>query len=63
MQFDSSKMNEEEKEVLKNLGGEIALFAEFNEFHIFGLLLSVISVEKKRFRYDYAYLSYVYVFV
>ena len=56
-------MNEEEKEVLKNLGGEIALFAEFNEFHIFGLLLSVISVEKKRFRYDYAYLSYVYVFV
>ena len=33
-------MNEENKEALKNLGGEIALYAEFNEFHIFSILLS-----------------------
>ena len=50
MQFDStvcSKMNEENKKVLKYLGGEIAFYAEFIEFHTLGILLSVISFGKK----------------
>ena len=53
MQFDStvySEINDENKEILKYFGGEIALYAELIEFHTFGILLSVIlSGWKKRF--------------
>ena len=40
MQFDStvySEMNEVNKEALQYLGGEIALHAEFIEFHALGI--------------------------
>ena len=50
MQFDStvySEINDENKEILKYLGGEIALYTESIEFHTFGILLSVISFGKK----------------
>ena len=50
MQFDStvySEINDENKEILKYFGGEIALYAELIEFHTFGILLSVISCGKK----------------
>ena len=46
MQFDStvySEINDENKEILKYFGGEIALYAELIEFHTFGILLSVTS--------------------
>ena len=48
--FDSfllSEMNEENNEVLKYLGEDIALKALFNEFHVLGILFSVMSVGKK----------------
>ena len=41
------KKNEVKNEVLKYLGGEIALLAEFNEFHALDILFSVMSVGKK----------------
>ena len=45
-----SEINDDNKEILKYFGGEIALYAELIEFHTFGILLSVIlSVWKKRF--------------
>ena len=50
MQFDStvySEINDENKEILKYFGGEIALYAELIEFHTFGILLSVILFGKK----------------
>ena len=56
MQFDStvySEINDENKEILKYFGGEIALYAELIEIHTFGILLSVISFGKKRILVDY----------
>ena len=50
MQFDStvySEINDENKEILKYFGGDIALYAELIEFHTFGILLSVKSFGKK----------------
>ena len=40
-------MREENNEVLKYLCFDIALYAVFTEFHVFGILLSVMSVGKK----------------
>ena len=40
-------MKEENNEVLKYLWSDIALYEVFTEFHVFGILLSVMSVEKK----------------
>ena len=45
--FLSSEMNEENNDVLKYLEEDIALYAEFNEFHALGILFSVMSVGKK----------------
>ena len=50
MQIDStvySEMNDENKEIVKYFGVEIALYAELIEFHTFGIFLSVILFEKK----------------
>ena len=38
-----SERNDENKEILQYVGGEIALYAELIEFHTFGILLSVTS--------------------